>query len=58
MLSLSAEEQAILAGTTGTTGDRMAMEIVVEAATMLGAQSLVPVMSSHIDGCLDRKSVV
>tara|TARA_R110002124_G_scaffold49437_10_gene144983 strand:+ start:2726 stop:3982 length:1257 start_codon:yes stop_codon:yes gene_type:complete len=52
MLSLSAEEQAILAGTTGTTGDRMAMEIVVEAATMLGAQSLVPVMSSHIDGCL------
>ncbi len=30
----------------------MAMEIVVGAARMLGAQSLVPVVSSHIDGCL------
>ncbi len=30
----------------------MAMEIVTQAATMLGADSLVPIASSHIDGCL------
>ena len=30
----------------------MAMRIVVEAARMLGARSLVPITSAHIDGCL------
>lgn len=30
----------------------MAMEIVVGAAQMLGANSLTPIASSHIDGCL------
>lgn len=30
----------------------MAMEVVASAASMLGAARLVPVVSSHIDGCL------
>jgi predicted aconitase len=30
----------------------MAMEIVAGAARMLGADALIPVVSSHIDGCL------
>ncbi len=30
----------------------MAMRIVVEAATLLGARRLVPITSAHIDGCL------
>ena len=30
----------------------MAMEIVVEAGRMMGADRLVPIVSSHIDGCL------
>jgi len=51
-LSLTTAEKAILMGETGTPGDRMAMEIVVEAARMLGAADLVAISSSHIDGCL------
>ena len=30
----------------------MTMEVVVEAARMMGADRLVPIVSSHIDGCL------
>ena len=30
----------------------MAMEVVVETARMMGADRLVPIVSSHIDGCL------
>jgi len=52
MLHLTPSERAILAGEAGSEGARMAMEIVVGAARMLGAESLVPVVSSHIDGCL------
>lgn len=52
MLNLTPYESAILSGETGTEGARMAMEIVAGAARMLGAQSLVPIVSSHIDGCL------
>ncbi len=51
-LRLTDEEKAILAGGKGTYGDRMAMEVVAESARYLGAKSLVPVASSHIDGCL------
>lgn len=45
-------EKAILSGETGTQGDRMAMEVVTQAARMLGADRLVEVRSGHIDGCL------
>ena len=49
---LTETEKAILAGATGTVGDRMAMELVAEAARMLGADRLVEIHTSHIDGCL------
>lgn len=49
---LSDDEQAVLAGARGTEGDRMAMEVVAESARMLGADRLVEIRSSHIDGCL------
>jgi len=49
---LTETEKAILAGTSGTVGDRMAMEVVAETARMLGADRLVEIHSSHIDGCL------
>ena len=51
-MQLSDQERGVLAGTTGTVGERMAMEIVVEAARMMGAHRLVPIVSGHIDGCL------
>ncbi|MCU9850340.1 aconitase X catalytic domain-containing protein [Defluviimonas sp. WL0024] len=51
-MNLSDTERSVLAGETGTRGDQMAMEIVAEAARMLGADRLVEVSSSHIDGCL------
>ncbi len=49
---LSDFERAVLAGTLGNAGERMAMELVVESARLLGAQRLVEIHSSHIDGCL------
>jgi predicted aconitase len=51
-MQLTDLEKSILDGATGTAGDRMAMEIVTEAARMLGAERLVEIESSHIDGCL------
>lgn len=51
-MKLTAEERAILSGEIGTEGARMALEIVVQAARLLGAGSLVPVTAAHIDGCL------
>ncbi len=51
-MRLSEEERGILAGNLGTEGTRMALEIVVQAARLLGADSLVPVEGAHIDGCL------
>ncbi|MEM8836581.1 MAG: aconitase X catalytic domain-containing protein [Pseudomonadota bacterium] len=51
-MNLTEDEKAILSGTLGNNGDRMAMELVVETARMLGAERLVEIHSSHIDGCL------
>lgn len=51
-MKLTDMEKSILSGDTGTDGDRMAMEIVTGAARMLGAERLVEIESSHIDGCL------
>jgi hypothetical protein len=52
MIKLSEHEKDVLAGNTGTPGDKMAMELVVESAKVLGANSLIPVESGHVDGCL------
>ncbi|KAB7614490.1 DUF521 domain-containing protein [Amylibacter sp. SFDW26] len=49
---LSGFEKTILSGSTGQRGDQMALEIVAETARMLGAERLVEIESSHIDGCL------
>ncbi len=49
---LTEHEKSILVGASGTGGDQMAMEVVAEAARMLGADRLVKIHSSHIDGCL------
>ena len=51
-VELTDEERAVLSGATGNNGDRMAMEIVAGAARLLGAERLVEISSSHIDGCL------
>lgn len=51
-MRLTAEERAILSGETGTEGARMALEIVAQAARILGADKLVRVTAAHIDGCL------
>ncbi len=51
-IHLTPYENAVLKGETGNTGTRMAMEIVVGAARILGADALLPVVSAHIDGCL------
>ncbi len=51
-MNLTDLEKSILCGDTGTAGERMAMEIVTEAGRMLGAEQLVEIESSHIDGCL------
>lgn len=48
---LTDKETALLSGASGD-GVRMAMELVVEAGRMLGAERLVPITCSHIDGCL------
>lgn len=39
-MKLTAEERAILSGEIGTEGARMALEIVEQAARLLGAGSL------------------
>ncbi|HTZ76727.1 MAG TPA: aconitase X catalytic domain-containing protein [Stellaceae bacterium] len=50
-LRLAAAEQALLDGAQGPAA-AMAMRIVAEAARLMGAPSLVPVESAHLDGCL------
>jgi hypothetical protein len=51
MIALSADERAMLDGRDGPAA-AMALRIVAETARMLGAGSLVPIASAHIDGCL------
>ncbi len=51
MLHLTHDEQAIAAGRDGE-GSAIAMRIVAEAATLMGARRLIPVASAHIDGAL------
>lgn len=50
-LVLSAEEQAMMAGAAGP-AIAMAARIVGETARIFGAERLVAVSSSHVDGCL------
>ncbi|PIO42481.1 aconitase X [Phyllobacterium zundukense] len=50
-LELSAEQQAIVAGARGE-GAAMAMRIVAATARLMGAPSLIPIASAHIDGAL------
>ena len=51
MLQLTPEEAAIANGKDGA-GAAMAMRILARACEMIGASSLVPIASAHIDGCL------
>ncbi len=50
-LQLGKTEQRTLSGADGP-GAAMAMRILADAAELLGAESLTPVVSAHIDGCL------
>jgi predicted aconitase len=50
-LELTQEERDMLAGARGQ-GTAMALRIVADTARLMGAQSLVPVQSAHIDGAL------
>ncbi len=50
-LALTARESAMVAGAQGE-GAAMAIRLVCDSARLLGAQSLVPVASAHIDGAL------
>src|SRR5688572_22131546 len=50
-LSLSDEERAWLDGSCGP-GTALAMRVLSEMATLLGAERLIPIVSAHIDGCL------
>lgn len=51
MMTLTDDEAAILAGRDGA-GTATALRLVAEMGRLLGADSLVPVVSAHIDGCL------
>ncbi|PSH68318.1 hypothetical protein CU102_13525 [Phyllobacterium brassicacearum] len=50
-LELSAQQQAIADGARGE-GAAMAMRIVAATARLMGAPSLIPIASAHIDGAL------
>jgi predicted aconitase len=50
-LELSASQQAIAGGGRGE-GAAMAMRIVAATARLMGAPSLIPIASAHIDGAL------
>jgi predicted aconitase len=51
MLTLTDEEAAIAGGRDGEAA-ALALRLVVDSGRLLGAASLVPVASAHIDGCL------
>jgi predicted aconitase len=50
-VNLTDDEAAIAAGRDGD-GAAVALRLVAESGRLLGAASLVPVASAHIDGCL------
>ncbi len=50
-LTLTPDEQAMASGEAGP-GTAMAMRIVAETARLMGAQTLLPIASAHIDGAL------
>jgi predicted aconitase len=50
-LALTHGQSAVLEGADGA-GAAAAMRLVAEAADLLGADSLTPIASAHIDGCL------
>jgi predicted aconitase len=50
-MTLTDEEKALLDGSAGA-GKAMAMRILTATAEALGADTLVPIASAHIDGCL------
>ncbi len=53
MVALSAEERALADGADGP-ARAMALRIVAETARVNGARRLVPIVSAHVDGCLDH----
>lgn len=50
-MRLSETDESVLAGAAGE-GAALAMRIVVGAARVLGAETLIDISSAHIDGCL------
>mgnify|MGYP001204589825 CR=1 FL=1 len=50
-LNLTTEDRALLSGSDGE-ATALAMRILVSAAELLRARSLVQITSAHIDGCL------
>jgi len=50
-VALTADERRMAAGDLGT-GAAMAMRIVIDSARLLGAERLIPIASTHIDGAL------
>ena len=50
-MDLQAAERVTLEGGHGQAAQR-AMRIVIESARLMGATSLVPIASAHVDGCL------
>ena len=50
-LALTSDEKDILSGARGD-GAAMALRIVADTARLMGAPSLIPVQSAHIDGAL------
>ncbi len=50
-MKLTAAERVTLEGGHGQAAQR-AMRIVVESARLMGAASLIPIASAHVDGCL------
>ena len=51
MLAFDDDARATLDGARGPAA-RRAMRVVAEAARLMGAEALVPIASSHVDGCL------
>jgi predicted aconitase len=50
-MRLNAYDKDVLAGSAGE-GAALAMRILVDAARVLGAETLIDICSAHIDGCL------